>query len=387
MLGIYRETHMDRMKKSRAVKATLEVLIVLSVAGTAAWLTLWKTASPPPATLTIKFRVDAGPWKSDTAIYPLKGQRVTLKVDEIAGGIPRWYQIIPDISKIYQNCNHPWEPDAYKWVGFAKIDYSRKELVGCRGRWEIEPFSSVSHQRGAGRVLSSLSVGIDPAAETPHYHEDVGTFWYEVEVERDGRTERSPGLEDLDKRGLPSRVFRVSVREGDGYLGYLTSFFNVPGVFGSIPYQSSNYIGVDCCDALVAAYGKWKGKPIEKDYNVDTLVARLPRLAELNVVNGKPDKWLIWGKDVRPGDFIAVRFRGADRYQHIGALYSDKDSNGVLSEDDLVLHAGPLPLRHSHLQDGFFDGHVVILDPQLSLLPSRDNPLLQYAKEIMYLFK
>ena len=84
-------------------------------------------------------------------------------------------------------------------------------------------------------------------------------------------------------KGLPPQVFRVSVRKYGGFLGYLTSFFNVPGVFGSIPYQSNNYIGSDCCDVLTAAYGKWKGKVITKDYNVDMLVSRLPKRATANI--------------------------------------------------------------------------------------------------------
>jgi hypothetical protein len=50
------------------------------------------------ATLVIKSRVDAGPWTTDSAIYPLKGQKVILKIDAIPGETVRWYQIIPDIS-------------------------------------------------------------------------------------------------------------------------------------------------------------------------------------------------------------------------------------------------------------------------------------------------
>jgi hypothetical protein len=54
------------------------------------------------ATLVIKSRIDTGPWTADSAIYPLKGQKVVLKLDALPGGMIRWYQIVPDISKIYK---------------------------------------------------------------------------------------------------------------------------------------------------------------------------------------------------------------------------------------------------------------------------------------------
>ena len=194
-----------------------------------------------------------------------------------------------------------------------------------------------------------------------------------MEVERGRVAQRSPGIEDINDKGLSPQVFRVSVRESQGYLGYLTTFFNVPAVFGSIPYQSNNYIGADCCDVLTSAYGKWKGKDIKKDYNVDMLVSRLSKRATAKVTNGVPDKTLKWGKDVRPGALIAVKYVDAKRYQHIGALYSDADKNGALSEGDLIIHTGPWPLHFSYLKEGGFDGHVVILDPKLSVLSSGEN--------------
>jgi len=334
------------------------------------------------ATLVIKSRVDTGPWTTDSAIYPLKGQKVILKIDAIPGGTVRWYRIIPDISKIYKNCNHPWEKDPYKWVGLAKIDYSKKELATWRGCWEIEPFSKKSQDTTGGQAQKSLGAPSAAGEESQYCHKDVGSFWFQVEVEQDRAVQRSPGIEDINVKGLPPQVFRVSVRESGGFLGYLTSFFNVPGVFGSIPYQSNNYIGSDCCDLLTAAYGKWKGKVITKDYNVDMLVSRLPKRATANITEGVPDKTLKWGQEIRSGDLIAVKYVGAKRYQHIGALYNDADKNGVLSEGDQVIHAGPWPLHFSYLKEGCFDGHVIILDPQLSLLSSGKAQPLRVAEDL-----
>lgn len=79
-----------------------------------------------------------------------------------------------------------------------------------------------------------------------HYNPKVGSFWFQVKVNlKDGRTRKSAGIENSDRRGLSPSVFRVSYIEGKDYIGYLTSFYNVPGLFGSVPYQCENYIGVD----------------------------------------------------------------------------------------------------------------------------------------------
>jgi len=314
-------------------------------------------------TLLIQSSINGGPWLKSTAIYPLKGQKVALRVDKISGGKIRWHQIIPDTSKIYKNANFPWDKDPYKWIGFAKIDYHSKELTGFRDRWQIQPFDMENDTGLRDRKSSSVRSLWDKATNSKFYHEDVGSFWFQAEVKKEGVIYRSPGIEDSDTKGLSPKVFRVSIRDGEGYIGYLTSFFNVPALFGSVTYQSNNYIGVDCADVLVAAYGKWKNKPIEKNYNVAMLVSQWAKVQEFDLLEGTADKQLKWGRDVRPGYFIAVRYSGSKQYQHIGALFSDANQNGVLDGGDLIIHAGPVPLHCSYLREGNFDGHIVILQP------------------------
>jgi hypothetical protein len=293
------------------------------------------------AAVVIQSRIDNGAWKKRQAIYPIAGQQISLKTTKVSNATIRWYQIIPDISKIYKNANHPWEPNPYKWAGFGKIDYKRKELSQFRGQWQIRPFENQKH---------------------------VGSFWFQVEIEKRGKIRKSAGIENTTYRGLSPKVFRVSIRKDKGYLGYLTTFFNVPGLFGSTTYQSNNYIGVDCADVLVAAYAKSRAKSMRKNYNVAMLVNKLSKRSRFELVNGVPSKNLKWGKNIFPGDFIAVRYRGARQFQHIGALSGDSNNNGILDRGDLILHAGPLPLHYSYLSEGHFDGHVVILKPSNRLL-------------------
>jgi len=310
------------------------------------------------AAVNIQSRIDDGAWTSATAIYPLKNQTITLKVDKQSNAIIRWYQIFPDISKMYKNANHPWEENAYQWVGFGKIDYSREELTQFQGQWQIQPF-----EKQRDNEILSWFKSLKKNNRSRFYHEDVGSFWFQVEVEKAGKIQKSAGIENVTEKGLSPTVFRVSIRESDDFMGYLTSFFNVPAIFGSVTYQSNHYIGVDCADVLVAAHSKWKAKSMKNNYNVAMLVDKLIRKHSIEISEGNPNQKLAWGKEVNRGDFIAVKYQGARQYQHIGALYSDANENGILDGEDLVIHAGPLPLHLSYLKQGYFDGTVVILKP------------------------
>jgi hypothetical protein len=264
---------------------------------------------------------------------------------------------------MYKNANFPWEKDPYKWIGLAKIDYQRKELTKFRYLWQINPFDDENNPEVRDKESSSYRFSQNKAENSRFYHKDVGSFWFQAEIAQEGKIYRSPGIEDSDERGLSPKVFRISIRDGNGYIGYLTSFFNVPGLFGSITYQSSNYIGTDCADVLMAAYGKWKNKPITKNYNVAMLVSRWRHVEEFDILQGTPDKQLKWGRDINPGDFIAVRYSSSKQYQHIGALFEDANKDGLFDGGDIAIHAGPVPLHCSYIREGNFDGHVVVLKP------------------------
>lgn len=310
-------------------------------------------AKPP----RIESRLGDGTWRSDAAIYPLKGEGVRLRVKPVEGATLRWYRIYPDLSRDYKNANYPWDPNPYAWIGWAKIDYRREELSRHRGEWELNPLDE------AGRVVRDDGpTALQPhPTDARHYRADVGSFWFQVEIEKSGAVERSPGIDERDERGLSPSVFRMSIRDGDGYLGFLTSYLNVPGLFGSTPYQSGHYVGVDCADVLIAALERSHGRAPRRDYNVAMLVKELSTVARFTLAGGRPDAAVAFGSQVRLGDLIAVRYAGQRQFQHIGALHSDANADGRLDEGDLVLHAGPDSLHVSRLSEGGFDGEVVIL--------------------------
>ena len=295
----------------------------------------------------ITYRVESQKFQYKHAVFLKPSQKLTLKFDVKNAKSIRWYQIIPETSKFYKNANHPWEKNPCKWIGFGKIEYKKVE---------IKPFADKSSV-----ILTQKILEANRPKNNPYYNAHIGSFWFEAEaILKNGKTVRSSGLKDMTYRGLSTKVLRVSYLEKRDYIGYLTSFFNVPGIFGAIPYQSKNYIGVDCADVLVATSAVMHKKRL-KEYNVAMLVAQLKHRADVKIAGGKPDKKLRWEKDFKKGDFIAVKYRKTGRYAHIGMLYKDANGNGILDSADVVLNAGPNALHPTYLKQGAFDGWVAIL--------------------------
>lgn len=331
----------------------------LSVAG----LRAQETAADPwdglprekAASLQIEWR-GGGATKSKTGPADIQAETpVTLIVAGTrTGDEVRWWQIIPDTRQFYKNANHPWEPEPYKWVGFAKVPCVRRELGAFRGRAQGEIWPGKNAEPSTPHPLAFADGGF-------FYHTDCGSFWFQVEVKRDGRILRSPGIEESGEKGMSPRVFRLSVRKADGFLGILTSYCNVPGLFGCVPWQSYHYVGVDCADVLMAAACRCKGVELKRDWNVAMIVDQWPKAAELELAAGKFSRELKWGRDVKPGCLVAVRYAGGNTYQHIGALMGDTNGNGILDAADTIIHAGPEALRVSDFASGSFDGHIVVI--------------------------
>ncbi len=310
---------------------------------------LWGAASQAQeVSLTIEAQVGDAGFRRGAAVV-IQATPVRLRVAGASGlEEVRWFQIVPETARSYKNANHPWEREPYKWVGFGRIDYHQDEIVSWRGKTEVdlkpeEIFQGASH--------------------SPFYHADLGSFWLSVQAVAGGRKLRSVGLEENGDRNLSPAVFRLSIQQDASYLGFLTGFFNVPGLFGSVPSQSFHYIGVDCADVLVAAHRRWKGLEEPEDFNVSMLVKAWNKVAEFPVAGGAPKSLVHWGTQVLPGDAIAVCYTPGKAFQHIGALSRDVNRNGRLDSADEIIHAGPQALHRTHLREGGFDGDVVILRP------------------------
>jgi hypothetical protein len=317
----------------------------------------------PRPTLSIRVQRTGRAVRMDREVSIVKGEQVRLSLARQGEGQPHWFLILPDVSRNYSNAGRPDEADAYRWHGLQAISYWQVELEDLRGRWEIEPFAGASVADAVKRLGEALVAGGAAPQNLRYFRSDVGTFWFAASVEFSRGTTRTPGATETDARGLSPLVLRLSVRESNGYLGALSAFYNVPGVFGSTTYQAIHHLGADCADVLLAALAEWTGQPPGKNTNVQSLTEKLQHVAELDIVDGVPNQKLRWGAEIQPGDFIAVRYEGSRKYGHIGALHSDTDGDGVLSAKDLTLHNGPDALHDTALEEGAFDGHVLILRP------------------------
>jgi hypothetical protein len=299
--------------------------------------------------LEIEHKLDNESFKRGSEVYLTSDQQLTLRVALRDARSIKWYQIIPNTQRFYKNANHPWEKNAYKWVGYGKIDYSRVEIKAFGNKSEV--------------MLTPEILEANRPRGNSYYHSRLGSFWFEVEATlRSGERVQTKGIKDIGRKGLSPKVFRVSYIEDRSYIGYLTSFYNVPGIFGSMPYQSRNYIGVDCADVLIATSKVMNKEKNEKNYNVVMLVDKFKTKAKAYIKDGTPNKKLRWGKDFAKGDFIAVKYHPKGRYAHIGMLYKDINGNALLDREDLIINAGPNALHHTALEDGAFDGEVVILE-------------------------
>lgn len=308
---------------------------------------LFYTQNAASAHQTLAYKIGSASWKTGYSVYAQAGESIFLKFPVENAKEIRWYQIIPDVSQYYKNANFPWEADAYTWVGFGKIVYEQVELTAFKDESIV-------------KITPELLERNKPS-KARLYQSNLGSFWFQAEATlSDGRTLKTAGLADNDYRGLSPNVFRLSYIENTDYVGYLTSFFNVPGLFGSVPYQSKNYIGVDCADVLMATEAILKNKKL-MDYNVVKVVNTFEKIASFDIQNGNPSQKLKWNTDFRKGDFIAVQYSPSHQFAHIGVLYRDANENSMLDSADLVIHAGPEALHVSKLEAGGFDGFVKLL--------------------------
>ena len=319
-----------------------------------------RDSEPKRPALTIEARAGEGRFRRTNHLDVRQGDAVQLRVKAVEEASIRWYLIVPDLTQQYQNANHPWQKNPYRWIGFATIDYYRLELTELRDRTEVDPIAPLEAARK--RILEGLSALGRPTEGGRFYYSRFGTFRFQVTVADERGTRRSAGLEEVSERGLSPKVFQLNIRTGDTYIGYLRSFHNVPGLFGSVISQSRGRIGADCADVLMAAWAEQTRRPLKKNYNVQMLTTKFSAVAEADFRNGAPDTPIAWGTQVLPGDFIAVSYsEDAKKYHHIGALLADENGNGILDPEDSILHAGPDPLQETHLSEGGFDGHVLIL--------------------------
>lgn len=237
-------------------------------------------------------------------------------------------------------------PEHGEWLGYDRLEY------------EMAPVPTAARRTADDHLIVSAAaptrVGLD--------YGGAGSNWFAARVLLpDGEIIATPDADDVDRYGLSSDVLRVSFRDGDDYLGWLSSYFNVPNLFGSAGpsdrrHQTERYVGADCADVLVGAL---RASGEEVGYTsisgLDDLARSVTEVLLLDddgvvrALDGQPVE-VRWGDAIAPGDLVVINYEDDPsgqlprRWDHIGALVRDRGpggaANGLLDGADVIRHMG-----------------------------------------------
>lgn len=247
------------------------------------------------------------------------------------------------------------------WLGYDRLEYTSAPAMPWAGT--------------AARDLASIVVrAAHPSRSELDRHGGAGSLWMAAEVTlADGTRIRTPDARHVDRFGLARDVMRVSFRQGDDFLGWLSTYFNVPNVFGSngptdVNHQTERYTGADCADVLVGAMRASGRRDLA--YASVASIGRYTRPTTPALVmasdgrvhepDGGEARMLRWGEEVRPGDLLAIDYLSAGRmlpraWDHIGALVEDRGPSGpdgVLGPEDVLRHVTAWGLQDRPLGEG-----------------------------------
>ncbi len=231
--------------------------------------------------------------------------------------------------------------DFGRWLGYDHIDYFERVIAPWSG------------DAGARRIAAEVTSGEADAVQV----DGLGTVRYKVEIDVAGVRLATPGAESTDAFGLTRAVHRVSVRDGDDFMGWLSAYLLVPEVFGSAGgggnHQTERFTGADCADVMVGALRRTGRKDVTY-----TNVAGLPRYAAVvaaaTVLDeaGMPPAPIT---GIERGDLVRIDYGGTltghtpRGWDHVAAVWEDRSdprgphrgkADGQLDGFDLVIHMG-----------------------------------------------
>lgn len=247
-------------------------------------------------------------------------------------------------------------------LGWRKVEPTEANLSNTATgafRYEAIPYATTA-LAGTG---AALVADVRPTRTPDHGGGAVGTMRYQVVVQQGDRTVASPGIDARRGRGaggLSDDVHRVTIRRDDSFLGYLTEMYGQPYIWASAggtarTHQSERLEGSDCADLMV--YGARRaGLDIPYGYtgSLSKVARTLARgdLADDGIYRdaaGKPVPF------TRPGDLVLFP-------RHVGALYQDRGTLGVVDVDDVMIHTlFDSPKEQAIRDSGYAENPISIL--------------------------
>lgn len=264
-------------------------------------------------------------------------------------------------------------PKHGRWLGYDTLEYTAIPLPQAQSQLQIKRAT--------------------PSDRHLLRNKGLGTVRYAVTLRAATQAWQSPGVEAQGQGGIRETVRRVSYRSGDDAVGWLTSFYNVPNVFGSAgkgrAHQTERHQGADCADVLTGAFRK---AGVRVPY---TSVSGLYRHAKVitpklisnsdglfTYQDGEPGEpvRLRFGVDVKPGDLVVIDYAfllvTKRSWDHVGMIGADRGEIGVWDRADGLLHMGYLyGLEHTPLSaQGPAVIQVLRLKPSLTRRARRLDP-------------
>ncbi len=307
-----------------------------------------------PVTLAVALVGPRGAVLCDAPSVRLDGRTLTPRGPLPAGAHVTWMQVEPRRGHVEFPSPNPdttsfsnavlFGPRHGRWLGYDRLEYTQRELPSG---------PDVALDGAALRVSAA-----HPSERAHDTHGGAGSSWFAARVDLpDNATLTTPDASSVDRLGVAPSVMRVSFREDDTFIGWLSTYFHVASVFGSngpsaAAHQADRYTGADCADVLVGAL-RASGRRELAYGSVATLGEYATALtgvmraddAGLRDASGARVT-LRWGADVRAGDVVTIDYAddpGASlprAWDHVGALVSDADGDGALSPGDTLRHMG-----------------------------------------------
>jgi cell wall-associated NlpC family hydrolase len=255
---------------------------------------------------------------------------------------------------------------AWERVEPAAANYSN----GDASTFHYEPIEYRTTPIAGGDDRSWLRADVRPTL-TPDYGAGVGTMRYRLVAHQDGHEVASPRPEARRggaSGGLTDAVTRVSIRQDDSYLGYLTEMFGQPYIWGSAgrssaTHESERLEGSDCADFVIYGARRMGAK---LDY---AWTGALPAVTKRLGGGTRGTDGVYRDAAGTPVRFTAI----GDLVlfpRHVGVLVEDRGTRGVLDDQDVMMHTlFDSPKRQAIADSGYAGTPVEVR--RLRALPAR----------------
>lgn len=283
---------------------------------------------------------------TDTPAYARADQRVVLYPVIEAGGVI--YSDAPSLMLGKKRATaKPLSMAPHVRLAWNRVEPTSNNISNGDGptfHYETIEYATtpIAITTAADLPAGAIAADVRPTLTPDHGH-GVGTMRFQLVATQGtgdaARTIASPGIEARrhgSAGGLTDAVTRVTIRQDDTYLGYLTEMFNQPYIWASAgptakAHQSEHLEGSDCADFVV--------------YGARRMGADIPYMW----TGGLPGVTKLLGAGTRSADGIYRDAKGnpvayttrGDMVlfpRHVGVLVEDRGTIGVLDDQDLMMH-------------------------------------------------